>query len=47
MSVDPRSVGHLKLAETRGLGVANLNDIRVLGEPIEILKREFKSARYD
>jgi uncharacterized protein (DUF362 family) len=42
MGFDPRDVGHLKLAETRGLGIANLNDIRVLGEPIETLKRGFK-----
>ena len=42
MGVDPRDVRHLKLAERRGLGIANLNDIKVLGEPIETITREFK-----
>jgi uncharacterized protein (DUF362 family) len=41
MGLDPIDVRHLKLAEIRGLGISNLNNIRVLGEPIETIKREF------
>lgn len=42
MGVDPEMVRHLKLAEERGLGIANLDEIIVLGEPIEAVRKKFR-----
>jgi len=42
MGVDPRTVRHLKLAEERGLGVASLDEITVVGEPIEAVRKNFR-----
>jgi len=42
MGVDPRMVRHLKLAEERGLGVASLDEITVVGEPIEAVRKNFR-----
>jgi uncharacterized protein (DUF362 family) len=42
MGVDPRMVRHLKLAEERGLGVASLDEITVVGEPIEDVRKNFR-----
>jgi len=42
MGVDPETVRHLQLAEERGLGVASLDAITVLGEPIEAVRRRFR-----
>jgi len=42
MGINPEGVRYLKLAERRGLGVANLSNIEVLGEKIENVKRRFK-----
>jgi uncharacterized protein (DUF362 family) len=44
MGVDPRSVKHLRLAEKRGLGCANLDSITVLGNPIEEAKKKFRTG---
>lgn len=44
MGVDPRSVKHLVLAEEKGLGVCDLGRIKVLGEPIEKVRRNFKGS---
>ena len=41
MGVDPGTVGHIKLAEERGLGIADLNEITVIGERIEDVKKNF------
>ena len=42
MGIDPRRVKYLRLAEERGLGTANLDEIEVLGERIEHVKKNFK-----
>jgi uncharacterized protein (DUF362 family) len=44
MSIPPESVKHLRLAEERGLGTCNLKDITVLGEPIEKVKKKFRTS---
>jgi len=41
MGVDPETVRHIKLAEERGLGIADLNEITVIGERIEDVKKNF------
>jgi len=41
MGVDPGTVRHIKMAEERGLGVADLGEIVVLGERIEDLRKNF------
>ncbi len=41
MSIQPTDVKHLLLAEKKGLGTCNLEDITVVGEPIEKIKRKF------
>jgi uncharacterized protein (DUF362 family) len=43
MGVDPNRVRYLKLAGAEGLGVSNLDDIEILGEDIEQVKRRFRS----
>lgn len=42
MGIDSSKVKYLQLAEKRGLGVANLNKIIVLGEKIEDVTRKFR-----
>ena len=42
MGIDPGKVKYLRLAEERGLGISNLDDIEVVGEDIERVKRKFK-----
>jgi uncharacterized protein (DUF362 family) len=44
MDVDPEGVKHLRLAEECGLGTCRLERIQVLGEPIEKVKRKFKTS---
>jgi len=44
MSIPPESVKHLRLAEERGLGTCNLKEITVLGEPIEKVKKKFRTS---
>ena len=41
MGIPPTDVKHLLLAEKKGLGTCNLEEITVLGEPIESVKRKF------
>jgi len=41
MGIPPTDVKHLVLAEEKGLGTCNLEEITVLGEPIEKVKRKF------
>nr|NIU38928.1 DUF362 domain-containing protein [Candidatus Bathyarchaeota archaeon]NIW10469.1 DUF362 domain-containing protein [Gammaproteobacteria bacterium] len=41
MGIPPTDVKHLLLAEKKGLGTCNLEEITVLGEPIEKVKRKF------
>lgn len=42
MDIDPNKVKYLRLAEERKLGTANLNEIEVIGEQIDRVKRKFK-----
>lgn len=44
MGVSPTTVKHLRLAERKGLGTCDLNQIKVLGEPIEKVKRKFRKS---
>jgi uncharacterized protein (DUF362 family) len=44
MGIPPREVKHLRLAEEKGLGTCDLNQIEVLGEPIEGVKKKFKRS---
>jgi hypothetical protein len=37
-------VKHLKLAEAKSLGTCDLDEIIVLGEPIDKVKRKFKRS---
>ncbi|MCW4053214.1 MAG: DUF362 domain-containing protein [Candidatus Bathyarchaeota archaeon] len=41
MGIPPADVKHLVLAEKKGLGTCHLEEISVLGEPIEKVKRKF------
>ncbi|MFQ6064656.1 MAG: DUF362 domain-containing protein [Candidatus Bathyarchaeia archaeon] len=41
MGIKPSDVKHLLLAEKKGLGTCNLEDITVLGEPLEKVRRKF------
>jgi uncharacterized protein (DUF362 family) len=43
MGIRPEYVKHLSLAEECGLGICNLERIQVLGEPIEKVRREFRT----
>jgi len=44
MCIAPESVKHLRLAEEKGLGTCHLERIQVLGEPIEKVRRKFKTS---
>jgi len=44
MDIPPESVKHLRLAEEAGLGTSHLEQIEVLGEPIEKVKRKFRTS---
>jgi uncharacterized protein (DUF362 family) len=44
MDIPPESVKHLRLAEEKGLGICHLERIDVVGEPIEKVKRKFKTS---
>jgi len=44
MGILPTDVKHLRLAEKKGLGTCNLEQITVLGEPIEKVKRKFRRS---
>jgi uncharacterized protein (DUF362 family) len=42
MGIDPRKVKYLTIAGENGLGVSNLDEIQVLGERIEDVKKQFR-----
>jgi len=44
MSIPPESVKHLSLAEERGLGTCNLEQIEILGEPVDRVKKKFRTS---
>ena len=44
MGIDPAEVKHLHLAEKKGLGTCNLEEITVLGEPVEKVTRKFNRS---
>lgn len=44
MGIDPGSVKHLGYAEQKNLGTRDLNQIELLGEPIERVRREFRRS---
>jgi uncharacterized protein (DUF362 family) len=44
MGIEPTDVKHLVLAEKKGLGTSNLEQITVLGENIEKVKRKFNRS---
>jgi uncharacterized protein (DUF362 family) len=42
MMIPPDEVKHLRLAEKKGLGINDLNQIKILGEPIEKVRKKFR-----
>jgi uncharacterized protein (DUF362 family) len=46
MGCDPAQIDHLVLADAAGLGVADPKKIRVIGETVEHVKREFKGPAW-
>lgn len=44
MGIPPEDAKHLLLAEKKGLGTRDLNQIEILGEPIERVKKKFKRS---
>jgi uncharacterized protein (DUF362 family) len=44
MCISPKDVKHLVLAEKKGLGTCNLEQITILGEPIEKVAKNFKRS---
>jgi len=42
MGIPPTDVKHLVLAEKKSIGTCRLEEITILGEPIEKVKRKFK-----
>jgi uncharacterized protein (DUF362 family) len=44
MGIDPREVEHLVLAEKKGLGTLRLEEIEIVGEPIEKVARKFRRS---
>jgi len=44
MEVNPEKVEHIILAAKKGLGICDLNKIRVLGEPIKKVRKKFKPS---
>ncbi|MEM2522778.1 MAG: DUF362 domain-containing protein [Candidatus Bathyarchaeia archaeon] len=44
MDVPPTEVKHLVLAEKKGLGTCRLDEIEMVGEPIEKVKRKFRKT---
>ncbi|MEM3004269.1 MAG: hypothetical protein QXK96_03120 [Candidatus Bathyarchaeia archaeon] len=44
MGYDPKKIKHLKLASAKGVGPINLDEIEVVGERIEDVRRKFKKA---
>jgi len=44
MGIMPESVKHLRLAEKKGLGTCHLEEITVLGEPVDRVERKFSRS---
>ena len=44
MGIEPSEVKHLVLAEKKGLGTCNLENITILGDSIEKVKRNFRRS---
>jgi len=44
MGIPPEGVKHLGLAEEKGLGTCDLNQIEIIGEPIENVRKKFKTS---
>jgi len=44
MGIPPEKVKHLRLAEEKGLGTYDLKQITILGEPVEKVKKKFKTS---
>ncbi|MBS7623339.1 DUF362 domain-containing protein [Candidatus Bathyarchaeota archaeon] len=44
MGYDPKKIRHLRLASAKGVGPINLDEIEVVGERIEDVRRKFKKA---
>jgi len=44
MEFNPEKAAHITLAAKKGLGVCDLNRIKVVGEPIEKVKKKFKPS---
>ncbi len=44
MGVSPESVKHLRLAEAKGIGTCDLRRIKVVGEPIEKVRKKFRRS---
>jgi uncharacterized protein (DUF362 family) len=44
MDIPPESVKHLRLAEESGLGTCHLDRIYVVGEPVEKVKKKFRTS---
>lgn len=44
MMILPNDVKHLRLAEKKGLGKCDLNQIKIFGEPIENVKKKFRRS---
>jgi uncharacterized protein (DUF362 family) len=44
MGIPPEKVKHLRLAEERGLGTCDLKQIEILGEPVEKVKKKFRTS---
>jgi len=44
MGIPPESVKHLRLAEERQLGICDLKQIEIMGEPIEKVKKDFETS---
>lgn len=42
MGINPSRVQYIKLAHSRGLGVGDLSKIKILGQPIEEVKKDFE-----
>ncbi len=44
MGVSPESVKHLRLAEAKGIGTCDLRRIKVVGEPIDKVRKKFRRS---
>ena len=44
MGMPPEAIKHLRLAEERGLGTCNLHQIQMVGEPLEKVRRKFRTS---